>query len=68
MFKSSLRAGFEPARGTPIGFRVQRLYLSAIAAMSFCATWRPLTLIQMFAFARYPFNQQKIFRSMSFVP
>ena len=46
MFKSSLRAGFEPARGTPIGFRVQRLYLSAIAAMSFCATWRPLTLIQ----------------------
>ena len=28
----SLRAGFEPARGNPIGFRVQRLNHSAIAA------------------------------------
>ena len=28
----SLRAGFEPARGDPIGFRVQRLNHSAIAA------------------------------------
>ena len=30
--KFSLRAGFEPARGNPIGFRVQRLNHSAIAA------------------------------------
>ena len=30
--KSSLRAGFEPARETPIGFQVQRLNHSAIAA------------------------------------
>ena len=28
----TLRAGFEPARGAPIGFRVQRLNHSAIAA------------------------------------
>ncbi len=28
----SLRAGFEPARGDPIGFQVQRLNHSAIAA------------------------------------
>ena len=28
----SLRAGFEPARGDPIGFRVQRLNHSAITA------------------------------------
>ena len=27
-----LRAGFEPARGNPIGFQVQRLNHSAIAA------------------------------------
>ena len=27
-----LSAGFEPARGNPIGFRVQRLNLSAITA------------------------------------
>ena len=31
-FKSALRAGFEPARETPIGFQVQRLNHSAIAA------------------------------------
>ena len=31
--KSSLRAGFEPARETPIGFQVQRLNHSAIAAI-----------------------------------
>ena len=30
--KISLRAGFEPARGNPIGFQVQRLNHSAIAA------------------------------------
>ena len=30
--KISLRAGFEPAREYPIGFRVQRLNHSAIAA------------------------------------
>ena len=30
--KKSLRAGFEPAREYPIGFRVQRLNHSAIAA------------------------------------
>ncbi len=30
--KLSLRAGFEPARGDPIGFQVQRLNHSAIAA------------------------------------
>ena len=30
--KLPLRAGFEPARGNPIGFRVQRLNHSAIAA------------------------------------
>ncbi len=30
--KFSLRAGFEPARGDPIGFQVQRLNHSAIAA------------------------------------
>ena len=29
---ASLRAGFEPARGDPIGFQVQRLNHSAIAA------------------------------------
>ena len=29
---ASLRAGFEPAREYPIGFRVQRLNHSAIAA------------------------------------
>ena len=28
----TLRAGFEPARGDPIGFQVQRLNHSAIAA------------------------------------
>ena len=28
----TLRAGFEPARGDPIGFRVQRLNHSAITA------------------------------------
>ena len=28
----TLRAGFEPARGNPIGFRVQRLNHSAITA------------------------------------
>ena len=28
----TLRAGFEPARGYPIGFQVQRLNHSAIAA------------------------------------
>ena len=33
--KSALRAGFEPARETPIGFQVQRLNHSAIAATSF---------------------------------
>ena len=32
--KSALRAGFEPARETPIGFQVQRLNHSAIAAIS----------------------------------
>ena len=30
--KMALRAGFEPARETPIGFQVQRLNHSAIAA------------------------------------
>ena len=30
---SSLRAGFEPARENPIGFQVQRLNHSAIAAV-----------------------------------
>ena len=30
--KNTLRAGFEPARGDPIGFQVQRLNHSAIAA------------------------------------
>ena len=30
--KGTLRAGFEPARGDPIRFRVQRLNHSAIAA------------------------------------
>ena len=30
--KISLRAGFEPARENPIGFRVQRLNHSAITA------------------------------------
>ena len=30
--KSSLRAGFEPAREDPIGFQVQRLNHSAITA------------------------------------
>ncbi|CAH3195370.1 unnamed protein product, partial [Porites evermanni] len=30
-----LRAGFEPARGNPIGFQVQRLNHSAIAASTF---------------------------------
>ncbi len=30
--KNSLRTGFEPARGVPIGFQVQRLNHSAIAA------------------------------------
>ena len=32
---NSLRAGFEPARGIPIGFQVQRLNHSAIAACCF---------------------------------
>ena len=32
----TLRAGFEPARGDPIGFRVQRLNHSAIAAVIKC--------------------------------
>ena len=32
VFKKTLRAGFEPARALPIGFRVQRLNHSAIAA------------------------------------
>ena len=32
--KRSLRAGFEPAREDPIGFQVQRLNHSAIAAMT----------------------------------
>ena len=32
LLKSSLRAGFEPAREIPIGFQVQRLNHSAIAA------------------------------------
>ena len=32
LVKETLRAGFEPARGNPIGFRVQRLNLSAITA------------------------------------
>ena len=31
--KYSLRAGFEPAREDPIGFRVQRLNHSAITAL-----------------------------------
>ena len=31
--KQSLRAGFEPARGNPIGFQVQRLNHSAITAV-----------------------------------
>ena len=35
-FKSSLRAGFEPAREIPIGFQVQRLNHSAIAAICDC--------------------------------
>ena len=30
--KHTLRAGFEPARGDPIGFQVQRLNHSAITA------------------------------------
>ena len=30
--EQTLRAGFEPARGDPIGFQVQRLNHSAIAA------------------------------------
>ena len=30
--KITLRAGFEPARGDPIGFQVQRLNHSAITA------------------------------------
>ena len=30
--KVTLRAGFEPARGDPIGFQVQRLNHSAITA------------------------------------
>ena len=35
--KLTLRAGFEPAREYPIGFRVQRLNHSAIAAQQhFC--------------------------------
>ena len=33
MQKCSLRAGFEPARGDPIGFQVQRLNHSAITAI-----------------------------------
>ena len=33
MQKDSLRAGFEPARGDPIGFQVQRLNHSAITAI-----------------------------------
>ena len=32
----SLRVGFEPTREYPIGFQVQRLNHSAIAAPSFC--------------------------------
>ena len=32
--KFSLRAGFEPARGDPIGFQVQRLNHSAITAVA----------------------------------
>ena len=32
MIKISLRAGFEPTQGDPIGFQVQRLNHSAIAA------------------------------------
>ena len=31
----TLRAGFEPARGDPIGFQVQRLNHSAITATRF---------------------------------
>ena len=48
--KVSLRAGFEPARGDPIGFQVQRLNHSAITARrkdvrllnicSFAGVWR----------------------------
>ena len=32
---STLRAGFEPTRENPIGFQVQRLNHSAIAALTF---------------------------------
>ena len=32
--KITLRAGFEPARGNPIGFQVQRLNHSAIPAIT----------------------------------
>ena len=32
--KTTLRAGFEPARGNPIGFQVQRLNHSAIATIT----------------------------------
>ena len=35
--KNSLRTGFEPAREYPIGFRVQRLNHSAIAAIYICS-------------------------------
>lgn len=44
-FVITLRAGFEPARGDPIGFRVQRLNLSAITACSitFYALTSPLS-------------------------
>ena len=34
--KRTLRTGFEPAREYPIGFRVQRLNHSAIAAYGKC--------------------------------
>ena len=39
--KESLRAGFEPARGDPIGFQVQRLNHSAITAHMMLAHMMP---------------------------
>ena len=41
-WKESLWAGIEPARGNPIGFRVQRLNLSAITAAINSTQWEIL--------------------------
>ena len=40
--KETSRAGFEPAQGDPIGFRVQRLNHSAIAAVIKLRVYNPL--------------------------